>query len=63
MHVSLELKSSYEDGFPFSSTTVTWDGLTREEVNYLEGLGINFLKSLNELGAKHTQETGKKDKK
>ena len=60
MKAKLTFVIENDDGTPFSSNTTSWDGLDREQVNVLEGLGINFLQSLNAFGKQSLQ--GKKSK-
>jgi len=56
MRAKLVFTITNDDGSPFSSNETSWEGMTREEVNLLEGMGIDFLKSLNQFGAKALKE-------
>ena len=60
MRAKLTFVITNDDGSSFSSNETAWEGMTREEVNLLEGMGIDFLKSLNEFGAKAIKEKAPK---
>jgi hypothetical protein len=63
MRIKVDFVITNEDGTEFSRNTNEWVGLSREEANFLEGMGVEFLGKLNAIGREQLAAEGKGKKK
>ncbi len=59
MRIKVDFVITNEDGSEFSRNTNEWVGMTREQANFLEGMGVKFLAELNAIGAEQAKGKGK----